>query len=84
MAARKKAGFRLTLDEYAVAYHCTVSTVAGWRALGAPLDDPRLLIAWLVRRRSPLPRRLAAQFRFGSGLAGIVAAFDRLAARHRS
>ncbi len=84
MAAHKKPGSALTLEQYASVYRCTVSTVAGWRAQGAPLDAPATLISWLLRRRGnqPLPRGLRAQLRFGKGAAGIVADFDRVTA-HR-
>lgn len=86
MAAHKKAGYRLTLEDYAHLYYCTVTTVVHWRDAGAPLDDPKALLGWLARRkpRRSLPRRLRAQFRFGGGTAGLVEAFNSLALKSAS
>lgn len=86
MPALRKAGYRLTLEDYARVYCCTITTVVHWRDAGAPLDDPKVLLCWLSRRRGhqPLPRRLRAQFRFGKGTAGVVEAFDSLAAKSAS
>ena len=83
MPARKRIGYRLTLEDYARVYRCTVSTVVNWRAAGAPLDDPKALIHWLFSRRSnqPLPRQLRAYICFGKGLVGLLADFNELAAK---
>lgn len=83
MPARKKAGCRLTSTDYTRVYHCSINTVGNWRAAGAPLDDPRLLVHWLLVRKSnqPMPRLLRAYIRFGGGLAGVVETFNSLAAK---
>lgn len=83
MPAHRKPGSRLTATDYARVYHCSINTVGHWRAAGAPLDDPKALICWLLNRKSnqPMPRLLRDRLRFGSGLAGVVETFNSLAAK---